>query len=385
MYQSLQHVKIDTIKIRESNNIEEIIEAFESKFYVQNVRLKPKIIKELSKYLKLKFADSKYKIKVFIAYNNMEICGFVITQIDPYYSSYSRKCGTFGWLNAKNFNVCKKLINSCENFVKENKIRKIRGNINFPKNLGGIGIQYSGFNQQMLYGVAYNDPNSQILDYLEDLGYFKESQYSCVYVAQKSWNKGIKIDKNIKFRYKPLDEIYNLVDDIRALANNSFYEILPDASGRNRIYEFFETFKKIPRSWYRIQNGFNPKTYSDIPHFIEAWESCELENIEPLAPMAFNRKTGELVGILLGLPDLYESWLGDPITRVNVDTAMVKKGYFGRGIFSALNNLGQLTANLFGINYFEGTAIWSNNSRAIDTIFPHCTPIRKHYVMQKRV
>jgi hypothetical protein len=101
--------------------------------------------------------------------------------------------------------------------------------------------------------------------------------------------------------------------------------------------------------------------------------------------MAFDRNTGELVGILLGLPDLYEKWGGNPITRANVDTAMVKKGYYGRGIFSALNNLGQLTCNLYGVHYFEGTTIWSNNSRAIETIFPHCTPTRKHYMVQKRI
>ena len=64
---------------------------------------------------------------------------------------------------------------------------------------------------------------------------------------------------------------------------------------------------------------------------------------------------------------------------------MVKKGYYGKGIFSALNNLGQLTAGLFGVDYYEGTTIWSNNERAINTIFPHCEPIRKHFVVQKRV
>jgi hypothetical protein len=101
--------------------------------------------------------------------------------------------------------------------------------------------------------------------------------------------------------------------------------------------------------------------------------------------MAFDKFTGELVGIILCLPDLYQTWRGEPITRVNVDTAMVKKGYYGRGIFSALNNIGQLTCIMRGLTYFEGTSIWSNNTRAIDTIFPHCRPIRKHLVMQKRL
>ena len=43
-------------------------------------------------------------------------------------------------------------------------------------------------------------------------------------------------------------------------------------------------------------------------------------------------------------------------------------------------NIGQFTCNLYGVNYFEGTGVWSNNSQAIDTIFPHCEPTRKHYV-----
>ncbi len=385
MVQIISKIDIEKIRVKELVNLREIKEALECAVFVPNKQLKSKVIEELIMYLKSRLSDPEYKIKPFACYYGSEIYGFVIAQIDPYYTSYGRKCGTFGWLHAESFEVCQKLIHECEVFTKENKLRKLRGNINFPKNLGGIGIQFMGFDEQMLYGVSFANSESKILSYLGALGYQKESQYSCVYVAQKTWEKGKHIDKDIVFKYFNLKELYDLVDEIRALANNSFHEILPDASGRIRIYEFFEAFKKIPKSWYNIKDDFNPKTYSKIPHFIEVWESCELETIEPLAPLAFDRKTGELVGILLGLPDLYESWLGNPITRVNVDTAMVKKGYFGKGIFSALNNLGQLTTNLFGINYFEGTAIWSNNSRAIDTIFPHCSPIRKHYVMQKRI
>jgi len=335
--------------------------------------------------LQSKLNNKEYKIKVFIGYNNSELCGFVTCQIDPYYSSYSRKCGTFGWLHANSFDVCREMVQACEQYIKQNRVRKLRGNINYPKNLGGIGIQFMGYDEQMLYGVSYTDPNSKTLDYLTSLGYNKESEYSCVYVAQRSWNKGKKIDKDIKFKYVSMEELYDYADEIRNLANNSFHEILPDASGRNRILEFFDAFESIPKSFYRIRHDFDPRTYSDVPQFIETWETYDLENTQPFAPMAFDKNTNELVGILLGLPDLFEAWAGKPITRCNVDTAMVKKGYFGKGIFSALNNIGQLTTNLHGIDYFEGTGIWSNNSRAIDTIFPHCSPLRKHNVVQKRI
>lgn len=384
MVQVLKKIDISQVRVREVYDLAEIKEALESKLYVPDYNIRNKIISELITYLKSKFKDPRYKIKPLIAYNNTKIVGFVIGQIDPFFTSYSRKCGTFGWLFADSFKVCHTLIKECEIFLKENKVRKVRGNINFPKNLGGFGIQFMGFKQQMLYGVAYTNPQSKLLDYLSELGYRKESEYSCVYVAQKSWDKGKKIDRNIEFRYGSMKELYGYVDDIRNLAIDSFHEILPDASGSNRILEFFKAFESIPKSFYRIK-AFNPKIYSDVPHFVETWETQNLEKIEPLAPMAFDKNKNELIGILLGLPDLFQTWRGDAITRCNVDTAMVKKGYFGKGIFSALNNLGQLTANLFGVNYFEGTGIWSNNSRAISTIFPHCEQIRKHYVVHKRL
>jgi hypothetical protein len=376
---------LENANIRESYDITEIRDALEEKLYVPDFRLKPKIINELLLYLRPKLKDPKYKIKPIISFSNGAISGFVICQIDPHYTSYSRKCGTFGWLQADNLGICREMMRKCELFIKKNKVRRLRGPVNFPKSLGGLGIQTTGFQEQMLYGVAFSDSSSPLLEYLQSLGYKKESEYTSVYVAQKTWNKGKEIDENIMFRYFPLEELYDFIDDIGNLADSSLYEIMPDSSGIHRIHEFFNSFSRIPDSFYNINADFEPAHYSTIPHFIEAWESCDLNKIEPYAPMAFDRNTGELVGVLLGLPDLYEKWRGNPITRANVDTAMVKKGYYGRGIFSALNNLGQLTCNLYGVHYFEGTSIWSNNSRAIDTIFPHCTPTRKHYLVQKRI
>ncbi|MFX0135339.1 MAG: hypothetical protein ACFFDN_16965, partial [Candidatus Hodarchaeota archaeon] len=350
MVQVLEKQYYKTVSIRESKDIREIREALDEILYVPDEQLKPKVIEELCNYLQTKFSNPDYKLKVFIAYDGYEIYGFVTVQIDPYYSSYSRKCGTFGWLYAATIDVCRELIRQCEKFIKENKIRKLRGPINFPKNLGGIGIQCSGFQEQMLYGVSFSDPTSNILEYLNSLGYKNESEYSCVYVAQKIWNKGKKIDKDITFRFFSLKELYDYAKEIQNLANNSFHDILPDSSGRNRIYEFFEAFSKIPKSFYKVPT-FNPLEYSEIPQFIEVWETHDLNKTEPYAPMAFDKHKGELVGILLGLPDLYESWIGNLITRCNVDTAMVKKEYYGKGIFSALNNLGQLNCSFYGVTY----------------------------------
>jgi len=383
---ALEIKNADSIKVIESNDIKEIKKFLDELLYVSDFRLKPKVIHELIKYINLKIFDETYKIKVFLAYHYSEICGFVICQIHPTYTSYGRKCGTFGWLNVKNFEICKKLMIECEIFLRQNNVRKIRGNLNFPKGFGGIGIQVSGFEHQMMYGVAFNDPQSRIFDYLEKLGYKKESEYTCMRVNKQFWDSGRAIDKKIKYRYLTLEEIKENKEEILELGRNSFQMNFPDSSGaESRFAEMLETYSQVPKSHYKLSDNFDPKSYSNIPEFVETWENCNLEEVITWAPMAFDRKSNKLVGIILSLPDLYELWLDKPITRNNVDTAMVRKEYAGRGIFSALNNIGQLTCNLNGITYYEGTSIWANNKDAINAIFPHCEHIRKHYVLQKRI
>jgi hypothetical protein len=377
---------IHSFKIFPSENLSEIQEALKATLYVPEPQLKPKIISELVNYLKVKFELEEYPITSFIAKNENKVCGMVICQVDPHYTSYSRKCGTFGWLHADSLEICDELMRACALFARKHKVHKLRGPINCPKSLGGLGHQVKGFKEQMLYSVAYNDPDSQVLDYLVQLGFIKESQYSCVRVEKKTWNNGKTVSNDILLGYKDLEGIISLKDEILNLGKNSFHSILPDASGRDeRFNEFVSAYAQIPERTRKLPSDFDFREHSTNPHFIEAWENIDFSKIEMYAPMAFDRHTGELVGILFTLPDLFEVWSGKCLTRNNVDTAMVRKDYTGRGIFSALNNIGQMTCRFYGIEYFEGTTIWSNNTRAIDTIFPHCSPIRKHYVVQKRV
>ena len=174
------------IRVKESNDARDIEEVLEKILHVPDNRLKPAIIQKLIDYLTMKFIDNTYKIKVFITYAGVEPNGFVICQIDTHYRSYGRKSGTFGWLHAKNFAACKMLIKECESFVRENKIRKLRGPINFPKGLGGIGVQFKGFEHRMMYGVAFGDPNSEVLDHLNKLGYKSDSEYTCMRVTKET-------------------------------------------------------------------------------------------------------------------------------------------------------------------------------------------------------
>ncbi len=369
-----------------TRDISEIQLVLTDLLYVPEDKLKLVVVLELLDYFTEKFAKPGYKIEFFYTKESEDITGFVVCQIEKDYRSYGMKCPTFGWLHAKNFRSCELLMNECEDFVRRNKFRKLRGPINFPKIIGGIGYQVEGFNAPMINGVAFNEPCTKVLEVLEELGYKKESKYSCLEVVNSNWSKGNSLDKEIVMRFLPTNEIRKLREKIMSLAQSSFHSVLADApGGQCRFEEMMESYDLVFGDRVAVKNEFDPSSYSSIPEFIEAWESCDLDNIVPCCPVAFDRTTGELVGIIITLPNLFQLWSHEPLTHLNVDTVIIKKEYIGRGIFSSLQNVGQIICKAYGFKYVEGTTIWSNNDRAIKTIFPHCSPLRTHYVVQKRI
>ena len=177
----------------------------------------------------------------------------------------------------------------------------------------------------MMSGIAFGDPDSKVLEHLEELGYKKDSKYSCVYTFLKRWAKGKDLDEEIVVRFLPLDEIRDLIDQIMGLASQSLYSVLADApGGRTRFDEFMNAYAQTIKS-LKIFSEELPQEYADISGFQETWESCDLKKIVPMAAFAFDRNTNELIGTIMCQPNLYQLWNGEPLTHMNVDTAMVKK------------------------------------------------------------
>jgi hypothetical protein len=170
------------------------------------------------------------------------------------------------------------------------------------------------------------------------------------------------------------------------LASQSLYAVLADApGGRTRFEEMMDGYAQACKVLKLINEEF-PQDYADVSGFREMWESCDFKKIVPMAIFGFDRNTNELVGLIMCQPNLFQLWNGEPLTHLNIDTAMIKKEYAGKGIFSALSNMGMFfTFSAYGFKYYEGTTVWANNDRAIKTIFPHGTPVRTHYVVQKRL
>ena len=362
-------------------------EALNCLLFVPDERVKPAIIHEIVNYYQGKRKKPNYLLSLFIAYRDKAPVGMVMAQIDPDYRTYSRKATTFGWLLCEDFDICKDLMNNVEEFARKNKQKKIRGPINYPKIVGGIGIQTEGFEVPILNGVNFNSSDSQVLNYLNSLGYESESKYSCVDVVSKKWDKGNNLDPDYYMHYFTVEELRGMKEEIMELATHSFYSILADApGGESRFEEMMRSYELASCTPFNKSVAEKiKKKHSHIPEFLVAWNSCELKNIVSWAPSVFRRDTDELVGIILSLPNLYQYWAGESLTLTNVDTVMIHKDHSGKGIFSALNNIGRLTLEMFGIPYAEGTTIWANNTRAIETIFPHSTPLRTHVVVQKRV
>jgi len=383
----VQDILVQDIDVLEIDNFQLISlarQALELLLYVPDERLKPRIIQEIMDYYGKKFQSPEHQVSMFITVKENIPTGFVICQIDPDYRTYSRKATTFGWLLANDFDTCALLMEQCELFAKEHKLRKLRGPINYPKLVGGIGIQTEGFDAPLMNGVNFNHPESRVLEFLNELGYESESKYSCVHVIDKPWEKGDVVGLEYRLGYLTLEELINRKDEIMELAANSFYSILADApGGRSRFDEMMYHYAQVPPEYYQLI--IDPRMLTDVPEFIETYESYDLENVVTWVHIAFEKDTDKIAGLIMTLPNLYQLWLGEPLTHCNVDTVMIAKQHAGKGVFSSIHNIGKPIVVAKGISFIEGTTIWANNDRAIKTIFPHAKPLRTHVVVQKRV
>ncbi|MFX1236587.1 MAG: hypothetical protein ACFFAS_11865 [Promethearchaeota archaeon] len=185
--------------------------------------------------------------------------GFVSCSLDPHYRSYGRKCATFGWLFAPDADTCEGLLFRCEQFAREHKHRLLRGPINHPKGVGGIGLQVRGFNQQMLYGVAFGRPRSRLKYYLVKSGYEPDTSYACVEVSERTWQSEKKILKEqnindvIKIKQRKSGSVSGWVKDIGVFGTSRSDEkqaISPDT--------LFENYFTEVKTW--VESGYDPAT-----------------------------------------------------------------------------------------------------------------------------
>ena len=386
-----EHENLSPLIVKEVKTSYKIRYALKRFLYVPDKTLKNKIISEILRYLRKRFQDQKGQenptVKVFIAYEGRFLRGMVIAENNPYYTSRNRKAASFGWLYAKDFGTCEILMEECEEFARKQGVKILRGPINFPKNVGGYGLQVEGFKEKMMHGVAFYEKKAseKISKYLTKLGYKRDAEYLTMEVTEYKWKKGVQLDDDLEIRYLTFEEFEARKDEVLEMMGGAFYSVLPDAFGIKRYEEVMELMRNTPKRYFELPKDIEFENYSTQQEFLKAWQQCAEEDVLTFFHLAFEKETDKIVGIIIVLPDLYEVWKGDKITRGNVDVAAVRKGYARKGIFSSLNNIGRLTGNMRGITYFEGTSIWNLNEDAVKTILPHGTINRRFHVFQKRI
>ncbi|MBD3212412.1 MAG: hypothetical protein GF311_07375 [Candidatus Lokiarchaeota archaeon] len=374
-------------KVIESKDLTQIEHAFNKLLYIPEDILKPRIIEEIIKYLNTNLREETYPLKIFITQKSNEITGIVIAQIHPDYRSYGRKCGSFGWLSCLDIDSCEVLMNSCEKFMKENKIRRLRGPINYPKLVGGIGYQIDGFERCMLTGVSYNNTNLREVAFLKQLGYKLESHYWSVEVLSDYWKKGRTIPKRLLVKFPTINELKSFKSEILKLANSSFNAIMADATGGSeRLDEMISLFEQTQKLYNHNIDKINEIVISKLSNnsaFLKLLQNQDFSKNLPWVTLIFTKETHILVGAGFLLPNIFQHWKEEDITEANGDTVMIHPEFVGKGIFSLGQNIGRVALKLVGINYIEGTQLWANNEHAVEVMFPHCKPVRKHVVLQK--
>ncbi len=300
---------------------------------------------------------------LFAAYDARgERVGRVAVEIHPGYTSRGKSCATFGWLDGSYPEVVKTLLaRACEwastrevlvgGTPRRNTL--LRGPISFPKSIGGYGCQVEGFNMMRMYGIPTNRP--ELGAWIEATGFKADAPYACLDVTHTPKWESAGTDFARSFRlvnFTPA-EWEARREEIVGLVGGSFSDLLPDfAAGR---------FEEVIGT---------TTTHPDGKYY---W------------PAALDGE-GKLAGVIVCIPNLYDTWDGHAVTSVNSDTVVINSKYRGRGLFSALHDKGMADmAAHYGITYFEGTAIWYANENAVKSIFPHGTLVRKHVVYQKRL
>jgi hypothetical protein len=317
-------LKSNTVQELEDNNV--IQEVLSKLLYVPNLDLKPRIIRELDEYIQKELVEGNGNLKLFAVRTFNEWKGFVISQIEPEYRSYGRKCGTFGWLHAMDLDSCRCLMNACEAWMRENNIKKLRGPINYPKLIGGCGIQIEGFQAPLMNGVNFNYPGFRELGFLKALNYKMESTYACVEVTKQNWSKGNHLNKKYRLGYLNIKEHVERKDEILALASNSFQTVLPDSIGGNtRFKEMIRSYSLASNLPFYDDIYFQIRRKYNFPQYIEAWNACDFKKTVPWAPLAFDRNTNDIVGVIYALPNIYQLWSQNHFSHCNVDTVMIKK------------------------------------------------------------
>ncbi len=282
--------------------------------------------------------------------NNKSI-GSIYLELKPKHMSKGKQIPIFGWLNAESKEIAQKLLSHVEKFAKIKGYKEIRGPLNMPKMFGwGAQVQY--FDCPMYWETPHN--KSEIPKWIESCGYKPDTEYITLELTEL-----LEVENpypELEIVSYPIEELFadkEMMGKLSKLIERNFSGFLPDITTDERKFE--EMGKML------LETGHGNDFYI----------------------LAINKKTMDLVGFILEVPNIFEIWAGSKLKNVVADTVIVDEKYRGAYFFFFLFNEIYKKLAPKGIDGVISGLIWSKNIAAMKTFTKIGKQVQKTVVFQK--
>jgi len=313
-------------------------------------------------YLKPYFETQRVKMHgtLFFAKNSLDlaspIVGCVYCELEPNHLTYGRNVPIFGWAQANSEEIMQFLFTHLEKYVKDHGYDELRGPINPPKLFGGWGAMTEGFDQPLLVDSAKNDPH--LATWIENAGYVKETEYVSLQVVEPLNVANPFPEKHIEFISLPIDELgkkYALTTQLKEFVLKNFVGNLPDSSiAEKKHEEIFQILGMVP-------NG-------ELYYLI-----------------AYDHDEQRIIGLIIEIPNIYETWMGRKIFTTNINTVIVGKNYRNYQLFHWVYSKIFTNLKKNGIKLHIGGTVWTKNRQAVTSFIKISKEVAKFVVFQKKL
>jgi hypothetical protein len=313
-------------------------------------------------YLKPYFETQRLKMHgtLFMAKNSQDpdspVVGCIYCELEPNHLTYGKNLPIFGWVQANSEEILHFLFKHLEKYVKDHGYDEIRGPINPPKLFGGWGTMTKGFDQPLLIDSAKNDPN--LVEWIKNAGYKPETEYVSLQTIEPLNVPNPFPDRNIELISLPIDELgkrRTLTSQLREFVMKNFVGNLPDSSlAEKKHEEIFQILGMVP-------NG-------ELYYLI-----------------AYDHDEQRVIGLIIEIPNIYETWMGKKIFTTNVNTVIVAKKYRNHQLFHWIYSkiFNKLKKN--GIKIHIGGTVWTKNVPALTSFIKISKEVARFVVFQKKL
>ncbi len=257
-------MKIIIKEVKNKKALKEFVE-FPYNLYKGNKYWIPQLIKDEMKLFQkeknpaFEFCD----VKLWLAYKDEKVVGRIVGFINyRFIEKWHDKYCRFGWIDfIDDENVSKALINTVENWAKENGIEAVHGPLGFT-DLDPEGMLIEGFEELGTIATIYNYPYYP--EHLKKLGYNKDADWV---------EYEIKVPDKVPEKIERIAKVVLLKNNLKILRTSNLKEMKPYLKNMfqvlNTAYE--ELYGFVPLSEKQIQSyikqyiGFaNPELISII-------------------------------------------------------------------------------------------------------------------------